>query len=72
MRFRHCDASPLPGITRKSLSHTQSIMEVLEPIDVAARFGAEAGVGKVDEHVRGVMQTALGRLARQRRFPILG
>jgi hypothetical protein len=47
-------------------------MEVLEPIDVAARFGAEAGVGKVDEHVRGVMQTALGRLARQRRFPILG
>jgi 1-acyl-sn-glycerol-3-phosphate acyltransferase len=48
------------------------IMEVLEPIDVAARFGDEPDVDKVDEHVRSVMQTALDRLARQRRFPILG
>jgi 1-acyl-sn-glycerol-3-phosphate acyltransferase len=47
-------------------------MEVLEPIDVAARFGDEPDVDKVDAHVRSVMQTALDRLARQRRFPILG
>jgi 1-acyl-sn-glycerol-3-phosphate acyltransferase len=48
------------------------IMEVLEPIDVAARFGDEPDVDTVDAHVRSVMQTALDRLARQRRFPILG
>jgi 1-acyl-sn-glycerol-3-phosphate acyltransferase len=48
------------------------IMEVLEPIDAAARFGDEPDVDKVDAHVRSVMQTALDRLARQRRFPILG
>jgi 1-acyl-sn-glycerol-3-phosphate acyltransferase len=48
------------------------IMEVLEPIDVAARFGDEPDVDKVDAHVRAIMQTALDRLARQRRFPILG
>jgi len=48
------------------------IMEVLEPIDVAARFGDEPDVDEVDAHVRSVMQTALDRLARQRRFPILG
>jgi hypothetical protein len=45
---------------------------VLEPIDVAARFGDEPDVDKVDEHVRAVMQAALDRLARERRFPILG
>jgi 1-acyl-sn-glycerol-3-phosphate acyltransferase len=48
------------------------IMEMLEPIDVAARFGDEPDVDEVDAHVRSVMQTALDRLARQRRFPILG
>jgi 1-acyl-sn-glycerol-3-phosphate acyltransferase len=48
------------------------IMEMLEPIDVAARFGDEPDVEEVDAHVRSVMQTALDRLARQRRFPILG
>lgn len=47
-------------------------MEVLEPIDVAARFGDEPDVDEVDAHVRSVMQTALDRLARQRRFPVLG
>jgi len=47
-------------------------MEMLEPIDVAARFGDEPDVDEVDAHVRSVMQTALDRLARQRRFPILG
>lgn len=48
------------------------IMEVLEPIDVAARFGEDPDVDEVDAHVRSVMQTALDRLARLRRFPILG
>jgi 1-acyl-sn-glycerol-3-phosphate acyltransferase len=48
------------------------IVEVLEPVDVAARFGDDPDVDKVDAHVRSVMQTALDRLARQRRFPILG
>ena len=48
------------------------VMEVLEPIDVAARFGDEPDVENVDEQVREVMQAALDRLARERRFPILG
>jgi 1-acyl-sn-glycerol-3-phosphate acyltransferase len=48
------------------------IVEVLKPVDVAARFGDDPDVDKVDAHVRSVMQTALDRLARQRRFPILG
>jgi 1-acyl-sn-glycerol-3-phosphate acyltransferase len=48
------------------------VTEVLEPIDVAARFGEQPDVTEVDAHVRAVMQTALTRLARQRRFPVLG
>jgi 1-acyl-sn-glycerol-3-phosphate acyltransferase len=48
------------------------VTEVLEPIDVTARFGADPDVGEVDVHVRSVMQAALKRLAGQRRFPILG
>ncbi len=48
------------------------VTEVLEPIDVAARFGNDPDVEKVDAHVRSIMQTALNRLARQRRFPVLG
>jgi 1-acyl-sn-glycerol-3-phosphate acyltransferase len=51
---------------------TKIIMEVQEPIDVGARFGAEPDVDEVDAYVRSVMQTALDRLARQRRFPVLG
>jgi 1-acyl-sn-glycerol-3-phosphate acyltransferase len=47
-------------------------MDVLEPIDVAARFGDDPDIDTVDAHVRSVMQAALDRLARQRRFPILG
>lgn len=47
------------------------VMEVLEPVDPAS-FGAEPDVDEVDDHVRRVMQRALNRLARQRRFPILG
>lgn len=48
------------------------ITEVLDPIHVADRFGDEPDVEEVDAHVRGVMQGALGRLARERRFPVLG
>ena len=47
------------------------IMEVLEPVDPFA-FGAHPDVDEVDDHVRRVMQRALNRLARRRRFPILG
>jgi 1-acyl-sn-glycerol-3-phosphate acyltransferase len=48
------------------------ITEVLEPIDITARFGDDPDVEEVDAHVRSVMQDALQRLAGQRRFPFLG
>lgn len=51
---------------------TKIVTEVLEPIDVAARFGPEPDIAEVDAHVRSVMQAALDRLAQQRRFPVLG
>jgi 1-acyl-sn-glycerol-3-phosphate acyltransferase len=46
--------------------------QVLEPIDIIAQFGTNPDVDEVDNHVRSVMQTALDRLARQRRLPVLG
>lgn len=48
------------------------VTEVLEPIDVVAQFGADPDVAEVDAHVRAVMQTALDRLAGERRLPIVG
>jgi 1-acyl-sn-glycerol-3-phosphate acyltransferase len=48
------------------------IIQVLEPIDIAAKFGEDPDVAEVDAHIRSVMQTALDRLARQRRWPIVG
>ena len=51
---------------------TKITYQVLEPIDIAARFGKDADVHEVDAYVRSVMQVALDRLCRQRRFPILG
>ncbi len=48
------------------------VTEVLEPINVTARFGEDPDVEEVDAHVRGVMAAALKRLAGQRRLPILG
>src|ERR1700722_18522335 len=45
---------------------TKIVTEVLEPIDIAARFGDDPEVADVDAHVRSVMQTALDRLARER------
>lgn len=48
------------------------VTEVLDPIDIAAQFGADPDVAEVDAHVRSVMSAALKRLGRQRRLPILG
>jgi 1-acyl-sn-glycerol-3-phosphate acyltransferase len=48
------------------------VTEVLEPIDITARFGPDPDIDEVDAHVRSVMSEALKRLARQRRLPILG
>lgn len=48
------------------------VMEVLEPIDIAARFGEDPDVNMVDAYVRANMQSSLDRLASQRRFPVLG
>jgi 1-acyl-sn-glycerol-3-phosphate acyltransferase len=46
--------------------------QVLEPIDIVARFGKNPDINEVDSYVRSVMQNALDRLARTRRFPVLG
>jgi 1-acyl-sn-glycerol-3-phosphate acyltransferase len=51
---------------------TKIATQVLEPIDIFARFGEDPDVHRVDAHVRSVMQAALNRLAGQRRFPVLG
>jgi 1-acyl-sn-glycerol-3-phosphate acyltransferase len=51
---------------------TKIVADVLEPIDVVAQFGDEPDVADVDAHVRSAMQVALDRLARERRFPVLG
>jgi 1-acyl-sn-glycerol-3-phosphate acyltransferase len=48
------------------------VTQVLTPIDVTARFGEDPDVAKVDAYVRKVMQTALDRLAGQRRLPVIG
>jgi 1-acyl-sn-glycerol-3-phosphate acyltransferase len=48
------------------------VTEILEPIDVTALFGADPDIDEVDAYVRSVMQRALDRLAKQRRFPFLG
>lgn len=51
---------------------TKIVTQTLDPIDVAAEFGADPDVATVDAHVRHVMQTALDELAAERRFPVLG
>jgi 1-acyl-sn-glycerol-3-phosphate acyltransferase len=51
---------------------TKIVADVLEPIDTSGRFGNHPDACQVDTHVRSVMQTALDRLARQRRLPLLG
>jgi hypothetical protein len=47
-------------------------LRLLEPIDVAARFGADPDVDEVDAYARSVMQAARNRLGRERRIPVLG
>lgn len=51
---------------------TKIVTRVLPPIDIAAEFGDDPDVRRVDAHVRAVMQEALDELAAVRRFPILG
>lgn len=51
---------------------TKIVTRVLQPIDVAAQFGADPDIGQVDAQVRQVMQQGLDELAAKRRFPILG
>ncbi len=48
------------------------VTQVLDPIDVITEFGEDPDVEVVDAHVRQVMQDALDRLVKKRRFPILG
>lgn len=48
------------------------VHEVLEPIHVVEQFGPNPDVDEVDAYVRQVMQSALDRLAKQRRFPVIG
>ncbi len=47
-------------------------IQVLAPIDIAARFGAHPDVYEVDAHVHHVMQKGLDELAAKRRFPTIG
>ena len=51
---------------------TKIVAQMLPPIDIAAEFGDEPDVDRVDAHVRAVMQTGLARLARKRRLPVVG
>jgi 1-acyl-sn-glycerol-3-phosphate acyltransferase len=51
---------------------TKIVTDVLAPIDIVAQFGDEPQIAEVDAHIRSVMQGALDRLARERRFPVLG
>jgi 1-acyl-sn-glycerol-3-phosphate acyltransferase len=48
------------------------ISEALEPIDVVAQWGDNPDPVKVDGRIRRVMQAELDRLARRRRWPIIG
>ena len=47
-------------------------VQVLDPIDIVAEFGADPDIAAVDKHVRQAMQQGLDELAAQRRFPVLG
>ncbi|MGO9490249.1 MAG: 1-acyl-sn-glycerol-3-phosphate acyltransferase [Solirubrobacteraceae bacterium] len=47
-------------------------VQVLEPIDVRARFGAEPDADAVYETITGTMQRTLDELAAERRWPLIG
>ena len=51
---------------------TKIVNQVLKPIDIRTLFGENPNVAEVDSYVRSVMQNALDRLTRERRFPVLG
>jgi 1-acyl-sn-glycerol-3-phosphate acyltransferase len=51
---------------------TKIVMQVLEPIDIEAEFGADPDIDAVDARVRHVMQQALNKLAEERRLPVIG
>ena len=51
---------------------TKIVTQVLEPMEIASQFGENPDVAEVDAYVRSMMQTALDRLAHERRFPVLG
>jgi 1-acyl-sn-glycerol-3-phosphate acyltransferase len=46
--------------------------QVLEPIDVRARFGPDPDRDRVYDHVMTTMQQAMDELAAERRFPVIG
>jgi hypothetical protein len=48
------------------------VAEVLPPIDVVAQWEHDPDVRVIDGRVRRAMQAGLDRLARARRFPIIG
>ena len=48
------------------------VTELLDPIGIAEEFGDNPDIGEVDAHIRSVMQSALDKLAHDRRFPLLG
>lgn len=51
---------------------TKLVTQILEPIDVKDRFGPEPDIADVDVYVQGVMQTAMDKLAEERRLPVIG
>ena len=51
---------------------TKIVTKVLDPVDITGVFGKDPDVEEVDAHIRALMQEALDRLAKQRRFPIIG
>jgi 1-acyl-sn-glycerol-3-phosphate acyltransferase len=51
---------------------TKIVTQVLEPVDIVALFGEDPDIDEVDDHVRHLMQRALDKLAKERRFPVIG
>jgi 1-acyl-sn-glycerol-3-phosphate acyltransferase len=54
---------------------TKIVMEVLPPLTpeaIVADFGEDPDIDEVDAHVRHLMQRGLDKLARERRFPVIG
>jgi hypothetical protein len=47
-------------------------VEVLPPIDLRERFGAEPDISEINRHVLSEMQGKLDELAAERRFPFIG